>query len=111
MTILTIKDLAIKHDYYCSDSNYYSNKPYCKWESFKDFYEEMKDADMNLVFRWDVIKEEDSDVYYMEIFMIHQRKGIFAPHFIQQVTDEDVILIIEYLKPHKKKLDKIWLPF
>lgn len=109
-----IKDLAVQHDYYCSDNNYYSNAPAQKYDTFPDFYSDFKDADvdMNLVFRWDVNEfEEVKNNFYMEIFIIQQRKGIFKPIHISRVFDQDVALIESYLKPHKEKLLSLWKPF
>ena len=53
---MELKDLAIDHDYYASDSNYYSNDATGHYNTWADFYEEFKDADidMNLVYRWDI---------------------------------------------------------
>ena len=107
-----IKDLAIDHDYYCSESNYYSNDPGDTWDSWPEFYDEYIDGDidMNLIFRWDIHKHEKSDRYWMEVFIIHQRKGIFAAHKISIVIDEDVESILELLQKHINKLKKIWMP-
>lgn len=110
---LTLKDLAIDHDYYCSESNYYSNKASMRYETFSDFYEEFHDADvdMNLVFRWDLHELEECKRYYLEIFMIQQRKGIFKPIHIALFDERDVELLAKYLKPHIEKLKAIWKPF
>jgi hypothetical protein len=109
---MEFKDLLQDHDYYCSDSNYYSNDAGKKWDNFHDFYDEYKDADidMNLIFRWD-IKKRDDGMLYMEVFIINQRKGIFAPHFIENVGENDFENIKSLLQPHLDKLSKIWLPF
>lgn len=108
---MTLNDLKIDHDYYCSESNYYSHKPKGNWSTFQDFFNEFQDADvdMNLIFRWD-IKTRDNGQDYMEIFMIHQRKGIFAPHYIESVSESDVENIVKLLQPHLDKLTKNWLP-
>ncbi|MCT8340521.1 hypothetical protein MG296_10685 [Flavobacteriaceae bacterium TK19130] len=110
---LTLKDLAIDHDYYCSESNYYSNEAAMRYETFADFYEEFHDADvdMNLVFRWDLHEREESKRHYLEIFMMQQRKGIFKPIHIALFDESDVELLAKYLKPHIEKLKAIWKPF
>lgn len=107
MDKLTLKDLAIDHDYYCSDNNYYS------YETFADFYEEFHDADVdrNLIFRWDVKEREESKRHYLELFMMQQRKGIFKPIYIALFDEKDVELLAKYLKPHIEKLKSIWKPF
>lgn len=112
-TKITLKDLAVDHDYYCSDNNYYSNEASGKYDTFPEFYSDFKDADtdMNLVFRWDIKEfEEVKGKYYMEVFMMLQRKGIFRPIHISRVFEDDVDIILQYLKPHKEKLESIWKP-
>ena len=113
-----LKDLLVEHDYYCSESNYYSNDAANTWENWENFHDEYKnaDVDMNLVFRWDLKEKinEDGDKiegYCMEVFMIHQRKGIFAPHIIENVNESDLENIKSYLQPHFDKLKSIWTPF
>lgn len=113
MSKLSLKDLAVKHDYYCSDSNYYSREAGETFTTFADFYNEWHDADidMNLVFRWDISMNEDGLTATMEIFMIQQRKGIYFPVRISHVTGEHIESIIKFLTPHLDKLKSIWKPF
>ena len=108
----TLEELAAKHDYYCSDSNYYSNDAGAEFTTFADFYEEFCDADvdMNLVFRWDLIKRESSDRYYLHVFQISQRKGIFRPILISYFDEKDIPLFVKYIKPHMEKLQNLWRP-
>lgn len=131
----TLKELAVDHPYYCSDSNYYSRDPSGKWQTFNDFYEEYKDADIdyNLIFRWDIklydkiepkkstdtvtiiyteqeLADMAKDRYYCEVFMIHQRKGIFAPHHIESITEDDVPKFIEIMTAHFERLKEMWEP-
>lgn len=109
---MNYKDLFIEHDYYCSESNYYSNEPACTWRNWEEFYKEYGDADvdMNLIFRWDAHHDEDLGHDYMEIFMIHQRKGIFAPHYISLISESNFNEIIQMLNVHYEKLKSIWSP-
>ena len=109
--ITTINQLAVEHDYYCSESNYYSNDAHSIHETFSDFYDEMgkTDEDMNLCFRWDILPN-DNGTFRMLICIMHQRKGRYWPNEIELVTDEDVPLILEYLNRHHKKIKQIWLP-
>lgn len=113
MENLTLKDLAVKHDYYASDSNYYSNDASGHYNTWSDFYEEFHDADIdyNLVFRWDVMKKEESGRYYMQIIIIAQRKGIYMPIHIDYIDDKDADQIKEFMKPHMEKIKNIWQPF
>ena len=113
----TIKDLAIKHQYYCSDSNYYSNDCLYKHTSFRAFLSEIGDFDLdyNLVFRWDIKEKTDDEdeptgEYYMEIFNMQQRRGRFVIIFIEKVTDKDVPDILKFLKPRFEHLKSLWQP-
>lgn len=110
--IITLSDLAIEHDYYSSESNYYSNEAKGVHKTFADFYEEFKDADidMNLIFRWDIRKREGSGRYSADIFMILQRKGIYMPHRIEYIDEIDVPKFKELMLKHWEKLNSIWKP-
>jgi hypothetical protein len=121
MQTFSLEQLSVNHPYYCHGNNYYSNDAAQEWDTWKSFHEEYADSDMNmnLAFRWDVIKimEEDCEEignttgYCMKIFMMGQRKGIFIPHFICNVSEEDVSEIISFLQPRLDLLKKMWLPF
>lgn len=65
---------------------------------------------MNLIFRWDIKKRDKSERYYAEIFMIHQRKGIYMPHMIDYIDEADVPKFIELVEKHWQKLISIWNP-
>lgn len=108
---LTLKDLCVKHEYYCQPSNYYSNEAFSSFKTFKDFFNEMGDADldMNLLFRWDIIDYDGGDIK-MYVFIMHQRKGRYWPNQIEKITEEDLPLILEYLKPRLKHIKKLWAP-
>lgn len=116
--MLTLKDLAVDHNYYCSTNNFYSNDPGGVWDSWAEFWAEYHDAepDSNLCFRWDLEKSEDFEdeptpgTYVMQVFFIHQRKGIFAPHVIKGITEEDTPQILEFLERSAKELKSIWQP-
>jgi hypothetical protein len=99
MNNLKFKDLLVEHDYYCSTSNYDNHASEEQWETWSDFYEEYKDEDIdrNLVFRWDIQVNEETGKYYMKVFMIRQRQGQFAPHYIKQVDEKDLKTIKEFL--------------
>lgn len=77
-----------------------------------DFYSEFHDADvdMNLIFRWDVHEREESGRFYMSIFMIHQRKGIYHPIRIGYVDDADMKTIVPFMQKHWETLNSIWKP-
>jgi len=116
---MNFNDLLQDHDYYASDNNYYSNDESTQWNSFDEFYAEYikADIDMNLIYRWDIKTRDKEEIesgaskYYMELFIIKQRKGIYAPQFIHSISEKDFNKIKELLQPHLDKLAKIWLPF
>lgn len=110
---MNLNDLSADHDYYASDSNYYSNEAGEEYDNWASFHEEYGDADidMNLIMRWDINAADDTPcLYYMQITMIKQRKGIYCPIRIKEVTDKDVDQIVAFMKPHFEKLIKIWKP-
>ena len=112
-------DLLADHDYYCSDNSYYRLNFETNYKTFKDFYNEMgnADCDMNLVFRFDIKSRDENEIegdtskYFMEIFMVHQRKGRFVPFFIENVYETDFELMKEYLQRKYAKIQQIWSPF
>lgn len=138
---ITIKELhqaSQNHPYYCSESNYYSNDPAMEFPDFPSFMAEFSDADvdMNLCFRWDLAsrdpndnkndsgihysEEEMEDIkeqieehghYYLNLFLIQQRKGIFKPIYIVNFEEKDIPEFIKYLEPHISKLKELWKPF
>lgn len=113
---MTLKDLAVKHEYYCSETNYYSNDCFYKHPSWADAgLDEYLDMDYNLIFRWDIKEKTDDDdngtgEYYMEVFNMQQRKGRFVIINIETVTEEDVPAILAFLKPRYEHLTKLWEP-
>jgi len=109
---MNLKDLAVRHDYYASESNYYSQEATGNYETWNDFYEEFNDADidMNLIYRWDITETEEKEKYSMFVVIIAQRKGIYMPIFIDSVEEKDVPQIKAFLKPHFEKLLRIWNP-
>lgn len=127
ITIQELYEASKNHPYYCCDNNYYSNKANLDYPDFPSFMAEFKEADvdMNLCFRWDLFKDCDDDEceaesddviekdkqYYLEIFIIKQRKGIFTPIHIDKFEEKDIPALIEYLEPHISKLKEIWRPF
>jgi hypothetical protein len=112
MEHITLRQLAIDHDYYASGSNHYSQEASRHYKTWADFYADFEDADidMNLVYRWDISEREASGRYDMQVTMIQQRKGIYMPIHIQCVDEKDVPQIIEFMKPHFEKLLSIWKP-
>jgi hypothetical protein len=114
---MTLKELAIKHSYYCHPSNYYNNNCSHYFDTWDKFFEEWADADkdMNLVFRWDILEKEDENekgtgTYEMQVFIMGQRKGLYQSCTIHTVTEADVPAIVNYLKGYKDHLMAMWEP-
>lgn len=99
----------VDHDYYCSDSNYYSRETDQEYDSWSNFFSEWgnADEDMNLVFRWDWNETEYGDE--LSIFIIGQRRGLFVPITIS-VDKSDESAVVEWLKPRFLKLKSLWQP-
>jgi len=114
-----IKKLSsFEHQYYCSDSNYYSNEVSEYYETVTDFLDSFENAniDMNLIFRWDIKLEEsendeEENNYYVEIFIIQQRKGIFKPIYIKSITEKEAERLEILLAKHFEVIKNIWKPF
>ena len=112
-----LKELTVKHPYYCSESNYYSNDPaesYGTMTEFLDDFEGM-DPDLNLCFRWDFrdsVDEDDKPTGNVsaEVFLMLQRKGIFKPCSVAVVTEEESIRFKAYAERHLEVIKKMWSP-
>lgn len=115
---MTLKDLAVNHNYYCRSTAWNSNDEQTEFETWNDFYVEFGDADKdyNLLFRWDIKLKTDDEgeeiqkEYEMEVFYMGQRKGLFWSNKILTVTDTDVPQIVEFLKSYLDYLKELWLP-
>lgn len=119
---MKLEDLAVKHSYYCSSNNYFSNDCTYEFNTVDDFLSEMGESDMdyNLIFRFDITKYDPEDYYedeipkegyYAEIFNMQQRKGKFCCLRILSVKEEDVDKLVDYLKPRFEHLKELWKPF
>ncbi len=116
---MKIEEMADKHPYYASESNFYSNDSNLNFETMVGFLDEFEDADidMNQVFRWDITEKVDDEeksfnpkLYSAQVVIILQRKGIYIPCRIASVTQEDLPRFQEYLKKHWENMIKIWMP-
>lgn len=109
---MTLKELSAEHPYYYNN-NYHSNEVipcYSCWEDFYDYWSDA-DIDMNLIFRFDIIQDEETNLYSMKIFFILTRRDRVLPVLIESVREKNVPEIVDLLKKHRKKLKQIWLPF
>ena len=112
-----LEKLAVKHPYYCSESNYYSNDGAMHFETMTDFLDEFEtcDVDMNLCFRWDVkLRSEcygdDEEGYCAEVFLMLQRKGIFRPCSIDRIDEQEAERFLVYATKHLETIKAIWSP-
>lgn len=114
--ITTLKELAVAHPYYCSDSNFYNNDANGHFETCSDFLDNFADADIdwNCCFRWDVMLKDDGKPelgYRAMVFLMLQRKGVFAPITIDNIYEEDVEPFVAYLQKHADYQKLMWQPF
>lgn len=114
-----LKELCVEHSYYCSESNYYSNDANYTWETMTEFLDEFEDADIdyNMCFHWDIHQKLDEYTeelvegeYRAEVFLMLQRKGIFQPHAIENIDEEEAVRFKEYAQRHWNYLTSLWKP-
>ena len=112
-----LKKLAIKHPYYASECNYFSNEASITFNTMTDFLNEFEDADIDLnqVFRWDIHEKCDQNekpcgTYYAQVVIIHQRNGIYLPCTIHSVVRGEAKRFEHYLGKHYANLRKIGAP-
>jgi hypothetical protein len=120
--------LKTNHRYYCSESNYYvngyENWGRCDYDTWQDFKDEWLnndltiDHDYNHCFRFDIKnqldEEKDEEIlgrYYMELFFILQRKGIFRPVIIKEIVETDMPDIEAYLQSCWNYMQGQWAEF
>ena len=111
------------HSYYCSDSNYYvdgyDNYGRCDYDSWKEFKQEWVDTDgsldddLNHLFRFDIVKEDgiEKQGFTLWLFFILQRKGIYTPVQINNITQDDMPEITAFLRARWSYLQKQWKEF
>lgn len=110
-----LQELAVKHPYYCSESNYYSNDAALRYATMSDFLDEFEGADIdyNLCFRWDVFapdEDEDRDCYSAMVFIMQQRKGKFTPVTIREFAESDTERFDAYISKHFEHIIELWSP-
>lgn len=109
-TLKELIKLSEAHPYYCSESNYYSNKPNRSYETMDEFLEDFEDSDLdyNHVFRWDVSEDEDTGEVYAYVYLMLQRKGIFMPCHIENFEQESVERFVNYINRNEAVVRKLW---
>lgn len=114
------------HSYYCSDSNYYvggyDNFGRCEhktWDDFKSEWlltNETLDDDLNHLFRFDIKENEEQlnkgiKSFQLNLYFILQRKGIYRPVIIEEIKEEDMKEIEEFLKQRWNYMKNQWKEF
>lgn len=110
-----------KHPYYCAESNFYHRRePDQTYESWADFVENGElfdgDRDLNLLFRWDWVIPDPGDYEVdepvpgesLDLFFMLQRKGIFLPVTVNNVTAEDEPAIHAWLTGCWTTMRAVW---
>lgn len=110
-----------KHSYYCSESNYYvdgtRNYGLCEYDTWEDFKEEWfvdgsLDDDLNHLFRFDILENDDvPGEFRLFLFFILQRKGIFRPVCIRNITKDNLSEIETFLSQRWPYLKSQWREF
>lgn len=110
---------ATDHSYYCSENNYYVDEhenwgryEYDSWGDFKSkwpFINGSINDDLNHVFRFDITEDEDyPGTFDLWLFFILQRKGIFRPVWIKNITSDDIPEIESFLKSRWEYMKNQW---
>ena len=101
-----LNDLCIKHPY-CCFPNYIED-----FDNFQDFLDDWSvyDIDLELCFRWDCKKLEDGE-YSILFVLVQQRKNTTYGIRVNNLVEEDVPKIQEWLKPHQEHFKKLNEPF
>lgn len=95
------------HNYYCESYTSEYLQIYNNWNEFEEKWK-IKDLDysLNYLVRFDLKK--DKNTYYLKLFYIQQRKGIFIPVIIKNILEKDLISINEYLINSFNYIKEIW---
>jgi hypothetical protein len=112
----------IKHSYYSSEGNYFSDECHTEYEDWELFFEKEGDSnfDLNLIYRWDWMEGERYDLPEFNgddhcrngvllLFFVGQKKALLRSVSIE-VCRADELKVIEFLKPRFEHLKKLWEP-
>lgn len=106
-----------QHDYQnCISGNYYDAKCngfYDTWPDFKQewlgFSEESYDDTYHFLFRFDINEHSDQDGYFLDLFFLLPRKGIYVFNTIKHVTQEVLDSEVRpWLIARKEYMDNLW---
>lgn len=112
------------HSYYCSETNYYVKQSknygrcdYDTWDEFKQVWlneDSSIDCDYNLCFRYDIKQKRDIEIsevvesYELWLFFVLQRKGIYRPVVIRNITKDDMVQLETFLNLQWKYIKNQW---
>lgn len=112
----------VTHEYYCEETNWFSNDTKMHFECWEDFFEETKeeDPDLNLLFRFDWHEGDDYDLpdysgdnkqrcAKLRLFYMNQRKGMFRSVSVD-VCRNDEPAVKAWLQPRFEHMMKLWEP-
>ena len=112
------------HSYYCCDTRWNQRRDekaeFDCWEDFKsDWCPENRtyDDDLNHLFRFDLQQkyEEKTDdntgSMQLLLFFMLQRKGLFVPVTVNNITEADMPEITEFLQKRWEYIKKQWCEF
>lgn len=104
-------DLIVDHPYYCTEGNYFQNGHHHRFKSWASFIEEWgnADEDMNLLYRWDILRNEEDDELRLKCFYMHQRKARCSSVGVD-ITNADLPAIREWLGGKWERMRRIWAP-
>lgn len=90
-------------------------KNHKEWETWAEFYDEFKDADVdyNLVIRWDWITDlvgYEIDHETLQLIIFRQRLGQFSSHYIKIASDNEES-VRDFLTNHHEEIKDMWHPF
>lgn len=123
--MIYLKLQKTNHSYYCSESNYYVGRnenfgrsEYATWKDLKDDWliNDDLDDDYNHLFRFDIFESKDDDgnpteKFELFLFFILQRKGIYRPVWIKEITEEDMPEIKRFLEKRWEYMKNQWIEF
>lgn len=115
---------ATRHEYYC-ETEVSSKLTYATWQDFKDEWgpdpvtQMPLDQDYNHIFRYDLIQVEDDDgsgealpgKFELRLFFMLQRKGRYLPVVIENIKEEDMEQITEFLEGYWEYMKGQWSEF
>lgn len=103
-------DLITDHPYYCCEGNFYQRGHHEHLPSWSRFVVEWseEDEDMNLLYRWDITRDDDGALT-LKCFYMHQRKARCSSVFVD-ITEADLPTVREWLEGKWSHICKLWAP-